>query len=123
MKVAIPVNDDKKTVCPSFGRTGLFALIDTQSGGQDYLDNSAAASQSGAGIKAAQMLLDHGAQAVLTPHCGENAAKVFSAAGVPVYRTAGADVAENVAAFQAGTLNILTEIHPGYHGQGAAGGV
>ena len=67
MKIAIPVNEDQQTICPSFGRTPFFALWDSQNQETLYLDNSAAASQGGAGIKAAQLLVDNGAEAILTP--------------------------------------------------------
>lgn len=119
MKVAIPVNEDKKTICISFGRTPLFALTDTVSGALEYLDNSAAASQGGAGIKAAQMLLDHGVDAVLTPRCGENAGNVFKEGNVKLYRSQGSSLEENITAFQDGKLQALTDIHPGFHGHGS----
>ncbi len=118
MKIAIPVNDDQQTICPSFGRTPFFALWDSESQSAVYLDNSAAASQGGAGIKAAQMLLDHGAEAVLTPRLGENAAQVFQAADVLLYQTEGDSLKDNIASWQAGRLAQLTDIHPGFHGHG-----
>ncbi len=116
MKLAIPVNEDQQTICISYGRTPFFAIRDTEQGVTQYIDNSAAASQGGAGILASQALLDHGVQAVLTPHCGENAAKVLREADVSIYRTKGDSVEENVAAFLDGSLSPLTDIHPGYHG-------
>lgn len=118
MKLGIPVNDDQKTVCMSFGRTLLFAVWDTENDTAVYLDNSAAASQGGAGIKAAQMLVDNHVDAVLTPRLGENAAQVFQAAGIPLYKTEGESVADNIAAFKADKLEPLTDIHPGFHGHG-----
>lgn len=118
MKIAVPVNEDKKTVCISFGRTPLFALIDTKTDEVDYLDNSAVASQGGAGIKAAQILLDHQVDAVLTPRCGENAADVFAAGDVKLYRTKGESLEENLNSFKEGKLESLMEIHPGFHHHG-----
>lgn len=118
MKIAIPVNEDQQTICASFGRTPFFAIWDTESDAVTYVDNSAAASQGGAGIKAAQLLLDKGVLAVLTPRLGENAAEVFQAAQVPLYATEGEGLKENVAAFKAGRLAELTAIHPGFHGHG-----
>lgn len=119
MRVAIPVNEDKKTVCVSYGRAPLFALADTASGTIEFLDNSAAASQGGAGIQAAQMLLDHDVNAVLTPRCGENAVNVFKAGNVKLYGSQGCSLEENITAFQNGRLQELTDIHPGLHGHGA----
>ena len=118
MKIAIPVNEDKETVCISFGRTPSFLLVDTETGAKEYIDNSAAASQGGAGIKAAQILVDHEIEALLTPRCGENAAAVFQAAEVALYKTVGDSVEENLAAFKAGKLAVLSEIHSGFHNHG-----
>lgn len=118
MKIGIPVNDDQQTVCMSFGRTPFFAVWDTENDTAVYLDNSAAASQGGAGIKAAQMLVDNHVEAVLTPRLGENAAQVFQAAGILLYKTEGESVADNLAAFKADQLEPLTDIHPGFHGHG-----
>ena len=118
MKIAIPVNEDKITVCISFGRAPLFLLVDEQSGKREYLDNQAAASQGGAGIKAAQILVTHGAQVLLTPRCGEDAAKVFEASGIALFKTSGDSVEDNLAAYMAGGLAKLQEVHPGFHNHG-----
>lgn len=118
MKIALPVNEDKETVCISFGRTPLFLVVDAATGEKEYVDNSAAASQGGAGIKAAQILVDNGVDVLLTPRCGENAAAVFQAAEVAMYKTEGDSVEENLAAFKAGKLAVLSEIHSGFHNHG-----
>lgn len=118
MKIAIPVDDNRVTVSISFGRTPLFLFVDTETGEKEYLDNSAAASQGGAGIKAAQILVDNGVDVLLTPRCGENAAAVLQAAEVSMYKTAGDSVEENLAAFKAGKLELLSEIHSGFHNHG-----
>ncbi|MEN6314578.1 MAG: NifB/NifX family molybdenum-iron cluster-binding protein [Clostridiaceae bacterium] len=120
MKLIVPV--ENKTldapVCPSFGRTPLFVLFDTESGDHDFLDNSAASSQGGAGIKAAQVLVDSGAAALITYRCGENAAKVLDAAGIKMYKAQDGSVTDNIAKYKDGRLTLLTDIHPGFHHHG-----
>lgn len=120
MKVIVPVESKSldAPVCPSFGRTPLFVLFDTESGNHEFLDNGAAASQGGAGIKAAQMLVDSGAAALITYRCGENAAEVLSAANVKMYKAQDGSVAENLGKLKDGKLSLLTEIHPGFHNHG-----
>ena len=118
MKIALPVNEDKSTVCISFGRTPLFLMVNAAPGEKEYLDNSAAASQGGAGIKAAQILVDHGVEVLVTPRCGENAAKVLEAAGVALYKSNVDSVEDNLTAFSDGKLLVLSEIHPGFHHHG-----
>ncbi len=120
MKVIVPVESKSldAPVCPSFGRTPLFVLFDTESGNHEFLDNGAAASQGGAGIKAAQMLVDSGAAALITYRCGENAAEVLNTANVKMYKAQDGSVAENLAKLKDGKLSLLTEIHPGFHNHG-----
>lgn len=72
MRIAVPVNEDQKTVCESFGRGPYFALLEEASGKLMYEDNSAISSQGGAGIKAAQVLVDRVVKALLT-QCGRGA--------------------------------------------------
>lgn len=120
MKIAIPVDENKLEtgVCVSFGRAPYFLIYDTTTGNSVSLDNSAASSQSGAGIKAAQSIADSGAEVLLTPRCGENAAEVLKAAGVKMYRTVSGSASDHIAAFLAGDLQPLLETHTGFHGHG-----
>lgn len=118
MKLAIPVEDDETQICPSFGRTSAFLFYDTDTKTQTLVDNSAIAVAGGAGIKAAQVIVDEKADAVLTPRLGENAAKVLQTAGIKLYQTEGTSVAANLQAFAEGKLGELTDIHPGFHGHG-----
>ena len=57
MKIAIPVDEQNldSGVCPSFGRAPYFLFYNTDTKESYYLDNSAVASQGGAGIRAAQV--------------------------------------------------------------------
>jgi len=120
MKVAIPVESRilETPVCPSFGRTPVYLLADTDSGAYEFLDNAAAASQGGAGIKAAQALVDCGVNVIITYRCGENAAKVLSAAGVKMFKAQDGFAIDNIAKFKEGKLSPLIEVHPGFHGHG-----
>jgi len=120
MKIAMPVDNKimETNVCISFGRTPYFLIYDTDSKESIFLDNSAAASQGGAGIKAAQMIVDNKVSALLTPRCGENAAEVIKAANIKIYKTIDASVMDNISAFVGGKLSVLEEIHAGFHGHG-----
>lgn len=121
MKIAIPVDKQNLAagVNQTFGRTPYFLIYDTETKENVFIDNSAAASQGGAGIKAAQNIVDNKAEAVLTPLCGENAAEVLNAAGIKIYKTVrDALVMDTINAFMEGKLAILEDIHPGFHGNG-----
>ena len=120
MKIAMPVDEKtmESSVCISFGRTPYFLIYDSETKESVFIDNSAAASQGGAGIKAAHTVVDSQAGALLTPRCGENAAEVINAANIKIYKTINDSIKDNIAAFEEGKLSLLDEIHPGFHGHG-----
>lgn len=116
MKVAIPVDETKNAVCVSFGRAPYFLVRDLESGESRLLENPAAQAQGGAGLKAAQFVVDSGAGALITVRCGENAAQVFQAAQLTIYEAQGLDLEENLTACKEQKLTLLTRFHAGYHG-------
>ena len=120
MKIAIPVDEKRfeSNVCVSFGRTPYFLIYDSDTKESVFIDNDAAASTGGAGIKAAQMIVDNKANVLLTPRCGENAAEVLNSADIKIFKTAFAIAKDNVDAFIDGKLSLLDEIHAGFHGHG-----
>ncbi|MFZ7131229.1 MAG: NifB/NifX family molybdenum-iron cluster-binding protein [Eubacteriales bacterium] len=120
MKIAIPVDDKtlETSVCISFGRTPYFLIYDTDTKENTFIDNSGASSQGGAGIKAAQIIVDSHVKALLTPRCGENAAEVIKAADIKIYKTLDTSVLVNINNFLDGKLSLLDEIHAGFHNHG-----
>ena len=118
MRIAVPVEENEKEICPSFGRTPLFYIFDTETNSGTLLENDAMNAPGGAGIKAAQTVIDAKAEAVLVPRCGENAAKTLEAGGVKLYESVGLSIEENIQAFLDDKLAVLTDIHPGFHGHG-----
>ncbi len=118
MKLVIPVDEKKldSTVCVSFGRAPFFLFYNTDSKESYFLDNSAIASQGGAGIKAAQAIVDENAQVLITPRCGENAEKVLKDAEITVYKSMDGCAQDNINAFLDSTLSVLNDFHAGLHG-------
>lgn len=117
MKIALPTEGKEldAPVCQSFGRTPLFLVFDTGTNVFTLLDNSAAESQGGAGIQAAQMLADNGVGALVTFHCGENAVEVLDAAGIEIYKARNVSIKENLESYKNGALTRLSELNPGQH--------
>lgn len=120
MKIAIPVNDKfmESGVCQSFGRAPYFLIYDIKSKESDFLENSAAISRGGAGIKAAQLVADRKINALLAPRCGENAAEIIKAANIKLFKTIGDSIFDNIAAFVDEKLPLLEDIHAGFHNHG-----
>ena len=121
MVLAIPVEtkDMNAAVCPSFGRAPYFLLYNSEEKNSSVIDNAAASAHGGAGIKAAQTLVDNKVDALLTPRCGENAAEVLKAANIVLYKSAPGSAMENITLFAEGKLPVLEEIHAGIHKHGA----
>lgn len=120
MKIAIPTDDKglNASVCVSFGRAPYFVIYDTELNSADFIDNSAISAQGGAGIKAAQLMVDNKVEAVISVRLGENAADVLSAAQIKLYKSVFGSAKKNIDDFLAGSLQPLTEIHAGFHNHG-----
>lgn len=120
MRIAIPVEERNLagTICASFGRAPVFLLYDTGTKESSFVENSALANPGGAGIKAAQLLVDRQASAVLTPRCGENAAEILKAAGISLFKTSSTSIEASIELFGKGRLPLLEEVHAGlsHHG-------
>lgn len=120
MKIAVPADDRsmEANVCISFGRAPYFLIYDTETRKSEFLENAAAEKHSGAGVAAAQIVVDSGAEVLLTPRCGENAAEVIQAGNIKLFKTYNGSLQENLDAYLEGKLPVLQEIHAGHHGHG-----
>lgn len=120
MKILIPV--EKKSidgeVCKSFGRAPFFLVYDTETKVSSFIKNNAADSRGGAGIKAAQLVVDNKVDGLITPRCGQNAADVINAANIKIYKTINNSIKDNIEEFLENKLEILGDIHPGFHEYG-----
>lgn len=106
MKIAVSANSAglDAPASPVFGRCPIYTFVDTDSMEAESVENPAVNTAGGAGIQAAQFIVERGAQAVLTGNVGPNAFDVFQAADVPVYLSGEGTVREMVEAYKAGQL-------------------
>lgn len=120
MIIAMPVDKDnmETSVGTSFGRTAYFLIYNTDTKESQFINNEAASSRGGAGVKAAQTVVDSKADVLITPQCGENAAEVIKSAGMDIYSSNGSSAKENIDAMIAGDLSSLDNIHGGFHNHG-----
>lgn len=114
MKIAIPLDENKQDVCIVLARAPYFLF--SQDGQESIVDNPAAQAQSGAGLQVAQFLVDNEADVLITVRCGENAAEVFQAAGMKIYKSLGSSAREDLEALAQNRLQPLTHFHGGFHG-------
>ncbi len=114
MKIALPLDENRQDVCIVLARAPYFLF--REDGMDEVVENPAAQANSGAGIQAAQFLVDSKVDVLITVRCGQNAADVFKAAGMKIYKSANKAAADDLKALEEGKLNELTEFHGGYHG-------
>jgi predicted Fe-Mo cluster-binding NifX family protein len=92
----------------------------------EAVPNPAMSQGGGAGIQAAQFVVNRGARAVLTGNLGPNAYDVLQAAGVPAYPVVEGTVRQAVEAYRAGSLQAMgtanVTAHAGMRGGGRGAG-
>ena len=114
MKVAVPLDENRQDVCIVLARAPYFLF--RENGRDTLLENPGAQAQGGAGIQAAQFLVDQQVDALITVRCGQNAADVFREAGIKIFKSANKAAADDLAALEEGSLEELTQFHSGYQG-------
>ncbi|MFI3168075.1 MAG: DUF134 domain-containing protein [Bacillota bacterium] len=114
MKIAIPLDENKIDVCPVLARAPYFLLWENSK--TEIVENPASAAQGGAGVQVAQFILDSKVTTLITPRCGQNAADVFKACEMKIYKSTGKTAEENISDFLEGKLEELTTFHGGFHG-------
>ena len=117
MKIAIPTDYKKMEgkVSDSFGRAIYYLIYDTESEKVEFIENRGAQARGGAGIKAAQEVVDAKVDILITPRCGQNAAEVLQGANIKLYQSISGTLEDNVKSFKADQLTLSEDIHPGYH--------
>jgi predicted Fe-Mo cluster-binding NifX family protein len=128
MKIVISSQGEvlEAATSPVFGRCPTFVFVDTETMESQALPNPAMSQGGGAGIQAAQFVVERGAQAVLTGNLGPNAFDVLEAAGVPGYLVPEGTVRQAVEAFKANRLQPMgganVAAHAGMGGMGFGAG-
>lgn len=89
---------------PRFGRCAYFLIVDSEDMHFEAIPNIAAGATGGAGIQAAQMVADKGAQVVITGNVGPNAFQALTAAGIEIMLSDSAPVKDVIEKFKKGDL-------------------
>lgn len=117
MIIAIPVDENKEDICASFGRAPYFLFKNTKTNSIDVCENPAANVEGGAGVKAAQFMLDKEVNIIITVRCGENVAEVFESAEIKIYKSQVSSAQENIRLWEQEKLAVLDHFHKGFHGK------
>lgn len=122
MRIVVSAQGDTldSPTSPVFGRCPIYIFVDSESMQFEAMANPAMEQGSGAGIQAAQFVVERGAQAVLTGNLGPNAFDVLGAAGIPSYLVPEGTVRQAVEAFRAGRVQPMggasVAVHTGMGG-------
>jgi len=100
--------DPSDQVDPRFGRARYFIQFNTDSGAYEPHDNSAQVEAAqGAGVQAAQKVVELGADALLTGHCGPKAFRILSESNIRIYSGFDGSVHDAVQSWLMGKLDPL----------------
>ncbi len=92
-------------VDPRFGRAPYILIVDTKTMECQALDNSVNVNAfKGAGIQAATMVAEKGAEVLLTGYCGPNAFRTVQAAGLKVVSDVTGTVSQAIESLLAGKV-------------------
>ncbi|MBN2109757.1 MAG: NifB/NifX family molybdenum-iron cluster-binding protein [Methanosarcinaceae archaeon] len=109
MKICITSVSDslEAAVDPHFGRCRKFMIVDPDSMEFEFLENKSLSASGGAGVQAAQQMIDKGVAALITGSVGPNAFSILSAEGIEVLSIRGGSVADAVSAYREGSLEKI----------------
>jgi len=124
MKIGVAASgkDLDSLVDMRFGRCRYFLIVDSETEEFEAVENTAAQAFGGAGVSAAQLVVNKGAGAVIAGNFGPKAFNVLTASGVKIFGgVKGITVASAVKQYKAGKLSQMSV--PAYGaGTGFAGG-
>lgn len=104
-----------------FGRCKRFILYDKDTGEFETYDNPARGASSGAGVNAAQFLVEWNVETLLTGNVGPKAMRTLQAAGIQVYADVSGTVEKAIEDYKSGRLKPAKEASVDAH-FGAGGG-
>ena len=109
MKIAISSkgNTLESEIDPRFGRAAFFLLVDPETMDFEVIENKQNLQlPQGAGIQAAQTVVERGAKMILTGNCGPKAFKVLQASGIKVAVGISGSIQEAINKYKSGKINF-----------------
>lgn len=106
MKIAITSSGDNlnSQMDPRFGRCQYFVVVDPDTMDFKAIPNESAVASGGAGIQAAQTIVNVGINTLITGNMGPNAFEVLSAAGIETMTGASGTVRYALELYKSGSL-------------------
>ncbi len=104
-----------------FGRCFNFVIYDTAANHYTFFANRGINSPHGAGVAAAQQIIDEKVDVVITGNMGPNAMELIKAAGIEIYGISGGTVEGAIDLFLKGKLMKIDQAAPAHSGMGQQG--
>jgi predicted Fe-Mo cluster-binding NifX family protein len=129
MKICVSATADdlEAQIDPRFGRSLYLVIVDSETMKFEAIPNMAAGSTGGAGIQAAQTMVNKGVKTVITGNVGPNAFGALSASGIEIVTATSGTIREVVEKFKKGELQKTgaptVGVHFGVIGEGKGGGL
>jgi len=117
MKIAVSSKGDKldADVDQRFGRCKYFLIVDSENMDFNTISNESSMARGGAGIKAAETVVNNGAEVLITGNIGPNAYRTLSAGGVKVFTGANGSISDAIKSYKNGELEESKSSNVGSH--------
>ena len=101
MRIAVATDGEgsDRPVDERFGRCAMFAVYDVETRETRFIENEGKDASSGAGVKAAQQLIDLGVDVLVTGKVGPSAQEILDEAGIRVEAWTKGTVGEAIELF------------------------
>lgn len=118
MKIAISTsgNNLDEQLDVRFGRCKYFMIYDTETKTFNIIENEGQKASGGAGIAAAQQLIDEDIDAIITGSLGPNAFEIINKSGIKAYKSDSISIRNAIDKCEKGELEIITIAGPAHHG-------
>ena len=117
MKIAVSSTDKDldAEVDQRFGRCKYFLIVDLENMNFDVISNESIMASGGAGIKAAETVVNNGAEVLITGNIGPNAHKTLATGGVKIYTGAKGSIKDAIKSYKNNELNQTDNPNVGNH--------
>lgn len=99
-----------------FGRCEYFQIHDTENGEVKIIENEGQNSGGGAGIAAANQLIDEEVNVIITGNLGPNAFELIEKAGIKAYKCGNIAISSVLDKYKKGELDEIKTSGPAHHG-------
>ncbi|MCY6484206.1 NifB/NifX family molybdenum-iron cluster-binding protein [Clostridium aestuarii] len=118
MKILVSSSGKVKTdvLDSRFGRCSYFQIFDTETKEYTVLENKGVTSAQGAGIAAAQQVVDNDVNIVITGAAGPNAFRILDGSGIKIFKGTEEKVEDIIALYLDGKLQEIAHAGTAHNG-------